>query len=158
MSEINIDSAVAEIVGDPTPRKRGRPPKEGGGTGMVMSPGEIVREYNAAKNPAAQITILAEQNGVSEGDIKRLLVDNGVDYRRLPRKSQKPPMPKKVVAPAVISCLEKEQLLLSSRSEEIARLIPALQAELKQIDLKLDALQRARGIIAEIYGGTCETD
>lgn len=31
MSEINIDSAVAEIVGDPTPRKRGRPPKEGGG-------------------------------------------------------------------------------------------------------------------------------
>lgn len=153
MSEINIDSAVEEIVGDPTPKKRGRPPKEGGAS-MVMSPGEIVREYNAAKNPAAQITILAEQNGVSEGEIKRLLADNGVDYRRLPRKSQKPPMQKKVVAPAVISCLEKEQLLLSSRQEEIARLIPALQAEQKQIDLKLDALQRARGIISEIYGGT----
>lgn len=152
MSETNIDSAIEEIVSDPAPRKRGRPPKEGGAS-MVMSPGEIVREYNAAKNPAAQITILAEQNGVSEGDIKRILVNNGVDYRRLPHKSQKPPMSRKVVAPAVISCLEKEQLLLSSRLEEIARLIPALQAEQKQIDLKLDALQRARGIIAEIYGG-----
>lgn len=30
MSEINIDSAVEENVGDPAPKKRGRPPKEGG--------------------------------------------------------------------------------------------------------------------------------
>ena len=30
MSEINIDSAVEEIVGNPASKKRGRPPKEGG--------------------------------------------------------------------------------------------------------------------------------
>ena len=30
MSEISINSAVEEIVGDPAPRKLGRPPKEGG--------------------------------------------------------------------------------------------------------------------------------
>lgn len=152
MSEINIESAVEKIVGDTVPRKRGRPPEEGG-VSMVMSPGEIVREYNAAKNPAAQITILAEQNDVSEGDIKRLLMDNGVDCRRLPRKSQKASMQKKPVSSDVISYLEKERSILTKRLTEIEQLIPSLEAEKKHIDLKLGALQQARAIIADVYGG-----
>lgn len=44
MSKINIDSAVEEIVGDPTPRKLGRSPKEGGGGGSY---GDVARRDRA---------------------------------------------------------------------------------------------------------------
>lgn len=145
------DATFMALTGDKG-KKRGRPPKEGGAS-LVMTPAEILREYQTAKNPAAQIKILADMNGVTEGDIKRILINQGVDSRTLPRKTQKASMQKKPVSSDVISYLEKERSILTKRLTEIEQLIPSLEAEKKHIDLKLGALQQARAIIAEVYGG-----
>lgn len=60
-------------------------------TDLSMTVEEIVRSYREAKDKAAQVKILAELNLVSKEEIKRILVEEGVDPRQLPRAPRKKP-------------------------------------------------------------------
>ena len=51
------------------------------GAKPMMSEFEIVKSFNEAKKPAAQIKVLSELNCVSEDVIKNILLENGVDHR-----------------------------------------------------------------------------
>lgn len=48
---------------------------------MMMTDGEIVKNFREAKNKSAQIGILAELNATSEDIIKTILKSKGVDLR-----------------------------------------------------------------------------
>jgi len=56
---------------------------------MVMTKNEILRDWEGAKNKKEQIQILADLNCTSQEDIKDILLEMGVDYRRLPREREK---------------------------------------------------------------------
>lgn len=53
---------------------------------MEMTKNEILRNWEGAKNKKEQIQILADLNQTSPEDIKDILLEMGVDYRRLPRE------------------------------------------------------------------------
>jgi len=67
---------------------------------MVMTKGDIIQEYKQAKNHRAQITILADQNLVSEQAIVDILLAGGCDvpmsykYRKLPNDTYDKAPPK----------------------------------------------------------------
>lgn len=50
-----------------------------------MSKGEIASDYRLAKDPAKQIKILAELNGVTRAEIEDVLVEYGLKPKRKPR-------------------------------------------------------------------------
>lgn len=51
---------------------------------MQMTDSEILLSFKEAKDPPRQINILAELNATSVANIKRILLDCGVDPKRLP--------------------------------------------------------------------------
>lgn len=51
---------------------------------MQMTPDKILVNFNQAKDPPKQVQILAELNATSVANIKRILLDLGVDPKRLP--------------------------------------------------------------------------
>ena len=64
---------------------------------LPMTDEEILREYREAADPCKQVKILAELNATSVERIIEILVAQGVDRRRLPRRrgesAQKAPKP-----------------------------------------------------------------
>lgn len=52
-----------------------------------MTPEEIVRDYQQAKNKQKQIRILADLNNTSPGEIKAILAAAGVDGVEAPKRS-----------------------------------------------------------------------
>ena len=52
---------------------------------MWMNKGEIASDYRMAKDPAKQIKILAELNGVTRAEIEDVLVEYGLKPKRRPR-------------------------------------------------------------------------
>lgn len=52
---------------------------------MEMTPGEIVSNYNQARNKSEQVEILAQLNACKPEDIIDILRTNGVDGKSLPR-------------------------------------------------------------------------
>ena len=54
---------------------------------------------------------------------------------------------------SILDALEAEEVKLFDRSLDIQELIPALEQELEQIKLKLEALVNAKAALAEVYGG-----
>lgn len=115
-----------------------------------MTEFEIVKSFNEAKKPAAQITVLSELNCVSEEHIKNILLKNGVDHRRLPREKRKKcdsPTP-----PLKTESREREreaegpaQPATDILEEKIVQLI----AERDVIQKKIDALYLAQEILSE---------
>lgn len=68
---------------------------------MVMTKADIIQEYKQAKNRRNQITILADQNLVSEQEIVDILVAGGCEvpsykYRKRPNSEFKEAAPKGV--------------------------------------------------------------
>ena len=66
---------------------------------MVMTKGDIIQEYKQAKNRREQITILADQNLVSEQDIVDILQAGGCEvpsykYRKRPNSEFQGAAPK----------------------------------------------------------------
>ena len=67
---------------------------------MVMTKADIIQEYKQAKNRRNQITILADQNLVSEQEIVDILVAGGCEvpmgykYRKQPNNAYKEAAPK----------------------------------------------------------------
>ena len=56
---------------------------------LPMTDAEILREFNAAKVRSKQVYILAELNNTDVETIKRILIEQGVDHRSLPRTKRK---------------------------------------------------------------------
>ena len=54
---------------------------------MVMTPEEIVRDYQQAKNKKNQIKILADLNSTSPSEIKSILAAENVDGIEAPRRA-----------------------------------------------------------------------
>lgn len=57
---------------------------------MQMTNEEIVTSYKQAKNKKEQVKILSELNSCSQEDIINVLLNNGVDWRSLPRGTKVP--------------------------------------------------------------------
>lgn len=57
---------------------------------MYMTPGEICKEYNLAKDKKMQISILADQNCCEKEDIMKILLDNGMDLPAQKKPAAKP--------------------------------------------------------------------
>lgn len=60
---------------------------------MEMTKQEILRNWEGAKDKKEQIKILADLNCTDTGTIQKILVEMGVDYRRLPREKKKATAP-----------------------------------------------------------------
>lgn len=60
---------------------------------MEMTAHEIVRSYKEAKDKKKQVGILAQLNLCTPEDIKKILVEGGINWRELPRgkRNQFPP-------------------------------------------------------------------
>ena len=60
---------------------------------MEMAAHEIVRSYKEAKDKKKQVSILAQLNLCTPEDIKKILVEGGINWRELPRgkRIQAPP-------------------------------------------------------------------
>lgn len=52
---------------------------------MQMTHGEIVASYRQAKNKKEKVKILAELNACTKDEIKKILLEGGLDVRELPR-------------------------------------------------------------------------
>ena len=53
---------------------------------MEMTPNEILRDFNSAKNKRTQIQILADLNLCDPSDIAAILIAGGADKRQIPRE------------------------------------------------------------------------
>lgn len=54
----------------------------------TYTPDEAVTSYRQAKDKAAQIAILADIMCMPEADVRKMLTENGIDHRSLPRKAK----------------------------------------------------------------------
>ena len=97
---------------------------------MVMTKADIIAEYNQSKDHRKQITILADQNLVSEQDVVDILLAGGCDvpmgykYRKRPTGTANRPPKKKAI--------KKEDLIDMSPSlmtETINKLIESKSME-----------------------------
>lgn len=120
---------------------------------MQMTKDEILTSFKQAKNPAEQVRILADLNATNVPTIKRILLEGGVDIRKLPgeRKKAAPAKPKEKAAPSILQQLEKERERLQIRKTQIAEIVPKLWEEDAQIDAKLAAVSMALKVLAEAY-------
>lgn len=93
-----------------------------------MTPFEILQEYKSAKkNPRAQLRILADENDVPVPEIRRILIEQGVDAREL----HAPLKPKK-------DAVDSDTVLTADRIlADVRSLLDALLAERTAITERL---------------------
>lgn len=98
---------------------------------MIMTPEEIVRDYNQAANKQKQIKILSDLNCTSPSEIKSILAAAGVEGvmppKRIRRKTE-PPVPKtEDIVPEIqhIVPATKPEASIYDRIETILNAIPA---------------------------------
>lgn len=124
----------------------------------MMTREEILLSFTEAKNPVKQVPILADLNDTTVAHIRKILIEMGVDQRKLPRKKKAKEAPAVTevtevteaatptdfveVIQAEYKRLAKEQ---SVRREELAR----IKKEYNKAALVLDALDRLIGIYRE---------
>lgn len=85
---------------------------------MEMTKGDIIQEYKQAKNRRAQITILADQNLVSEQDIVDILTAGGCD---VPSYKYRKTCGAKKTAPAKKPAPKKTEPIQETVTETIPR-------------------------------------
>lgn len=69
-----------------------------------MTDGEIISSYRQAKDKGKQITILAELNACTKGQIEDILTEAGYLKNGKPRKG---PIPKNAIKPVAVAKPEK---------------------------------------------------
>ena len=67
---------------------------------MEMTPNEILRDYNSAKNKRTQIQILADLNLCDPSDIAAILIEGGADKRTIPKEYKPDYCPPPVTSPS----------------------------------------------------------
>lgn len=116
-----------------------------------MTNEEILVSFKQAARPLQQVRILADLNGTDQETIRKILEKQGVDPKVLRRATR---VSKKNTPPPELSILDKlaeEEASLLGRMLSIQDLIPTLQKELASISVKLEAVQKARFALAEVY-------
>lgn len=124
---------------------------------MVFSNFEMVTMYNQAKDKRKQIEIFCHTEGKTEEEVRKILLENGVDPRKLPRERRKKEntMPKfKNEEDRIIE--ELEQQVEKTRPlpglEDVLGYIEGLMAEremaearIREVDSTLARLRKALG-------------
>lgn len=115
-----------------------------------MTNEEILVSFKQSAKPLQQVRILAELNGTDQETIRKILEKQGVDpdvLRRKPSVKKKTPPPEL----SILDRLAEEEEALVIRQQSIKDMLPVLQRELEGIDVKLEAVQKARFALAEVY-------
>lgn len=102
---------------------------------MVMDKGEILRDYKAAADKTAQVKILADLNACSTEEIIDVLVEQGIERRRLSRvisKVRGNTAPKKVKAPVVT--LEEREITVEEAVQRLRRELEELENRQNELD------------------------
>ena len=116
-----------------------------------MTNEEILVSFKQSGKPLQQVRILADLNGTDQETIRQILEKQGVDpavLRRKPRVQKKNTPPPE---PSILDALAEEEAALFTRQQNIRDLLPVLQRELEGIEVKLEAVQKARFALAEVY-------
>jgi len=105
-----------------------------------MTDQEICREYRGAKNKRAQITILADQQLCTKGEIIKILAENGEDVSTINTKvtgkrSKEDPVPVSVLDTLCnrLDTIEKAIVQLGHDKEAIDRAIKEKEGEYMEI-------------------------
>ena len=147
---------------------------------MMMSEGEIVRNYRMVKKKREQIGILAELNGCSREQIREILVRGGISETDLPSKPGRrraaetevfqqqvkknhakpeefrPAKPEPVVKEEMVPATEEKQNVAAAVKEELPKnMEPVLLTENKELvkipfEVKILCLNRIDEIKEEI--------
>ena len=118
---------------------------------MNMTNEEILVSFKQSAKPLQQVRILADLNGTDQETIRQILEKQGVDpavLHRNPRVQKKNTPPPE---PSILDRLAEEEGSLVIRQQNIRGMLPVLQRELEGIDVKLEAVQKARFALAEVY-------
>lgn len=118
---------------------------------MTMTNEEILVSFKQSAKPLQQVRILADLNGTDQETIRMILEKQGVDpkvLRRATRVSKKNTPPPELT---ILDRLAEEEESLVIRQQSIRDLLPTLQRELDGIEVKLEAVQKARFALAEVY-------
>lgn len=119
---------------------------------MQMTPEEILRSFNQANKPSAQVQILAELNGTKAENIKQILIEQGAGLRRLSKVGAKKKIPGAPVREVAVSAvLQSEEQRLQNRMAELPEQIKALQAEQEKLAMQLDAIREAADLLRPLY-------
>ncbi len=112
---------------------------------LVMTPGEILRDYNEAKDKRAQIQILAELNATSKEEIMAVLKAGGIDGRTLPHPQVSRPKKKITLSPP------EPPKMATVAAEHLDLLISALVCYRRQTELELEkAIAQADSTVRQI--------
>ena len=119
---------------------------------MQMTEYEILQAFKTAKHPIEQVKIMAELNGVTVGEIKEILTEQGIKPQQLAYLGRKPRGSNNTAREvAVQAALKTEQARLQARLEEIPAQLESLQAEQVALLAKLDAILQATELLAPLY-------
>ena len=116
-----------------------------------MTNEEILVSFKQSAKPLQQVRILADLNGTDQETIRKILEKQGVAPDVLRRKTS---VRKKNTPPPELSILDRlaeEEEALVIRQQNIKDMLPVLQRELEGIGVKLEAVQKARFALAEVY-------
>ena len=103
---------------------------------MEMTPNEILRDFNSAKNKRTQIQILADLNLCDPSDIAAILIAGGADKRTIP-KEYKPDY-----------CLAPTRSTTKTRAVPDAPSTPLKPRALHDWDRMVDLAKAARDAVA----------
>ena len=118
-------------------------------TEQHMTAESVVKSYREAKDKKKQIAILAQLNACSQDDILKVLVDNGVNGRSLPRNSRKPSKDTGEVlnVDQPITLCEEEKEIHDPTFEDVTTYLESLKSrkrnlmkEIKSIDHEIDKI------------------
>lgn len=102
---------------------------------MHMTNGEIVRSYRTAKEKKKQIEILAELNACSTADIKKILVEEGVQFPGpKPEKPESSTAETPAEAPKEKTVPEAVNIAVIEKLTAIQQKISALEDEIEKLN------------------------
>ena len=115
---------------------------------MQMTEDEILREYQQAKNPAEQITILAQLNACTEGEIIGILKAKGIDGRTIAGAQRKSRKKEKITTVTVSELTGKAPADFTS----VRSLVRYLVEQRREIDIELAQITKELGEISAEIG------
>lgn len=128
---------------------------------MEMTTSEIVRSYKESKDKKKQVDILAQLNLCTSEDIKKILIEEGIDWRELPRGKRVPKSPPQAQimqpvvkpstthSPIICSALKayRDQITREMKDAQIAyeEAMAKFKDAISEIDLLLQKEEQVEG-------------
>lgn len=105
-----------------------------------MTKNEILRDWEEAKDKKEQIQILADLNCTSPEEIKNILIELGVDYRRLPREKKREKAAEAAEAPKAQPKKKAEVKTPEAPKHEKPKVEPRRKHALRRMEQLLQAV------------------